>query len=521
MTRLHEEVYLRLPHRRLVILGEPGSGKTSAMILLLLAALDHRRGLPWPRRAAAPVPVWLTLGGWDPASQPLREWARGALNRDHPYLRAAEYGPDAAGELLRTRRVALFLDGLDEMAEPARGRALERLRDEAGGLCAVLTSRTGQYREAVAAGWLDNVAVIELRPVRPRAAADFLMRDQAEPQRDRWQRVCANLDANPGSVAARVMDNPLALSLARDAYQHDDPAALIDEQRHGTAEGLRRHLLARTLDLAYPNEDERQQVVRWLAWIAYHMGASRDLRWWQIPTWIPARQTRLAVGLLAGLAFGLAFGLAGGLAGGLTARPGVEPSMLEPRWPKSGETREILAGGLAGGLAFGLAGGLGGGLGGGLAGGLAFGLAGGPVGGLVGGLGVAVAELWLTPVAESSASTPISTYDGDRRANLLISLAFGLTFGLAVGLAVGLAGGASSYIQLTEMVLLCRRQRPPRYMQLLEVALDRQVLRRAGAVYQFRHAELQDHLAAAQAPTCPSHPRHAIEEGQRDVDGRR
>jgi hypothetical protein len=32
-------------------------------------------------------------------------------------------------------------------------------------------------------------------------------------------------------------------------------------------------------------------------------------------------------------------------------------------------------------------------------------------------------------------------------------------------------------------------------IQVLEDAHHRQVLRQAGAVYQFRHAELQDHLA--------------------------
>jgi hypothetical protein len=36
-------------------------------------------------------------------------------------------------------------------------------------------------------------------------------------------------------------------------------------------------------------------------------------------------------------------------------------------------------------------------------------------------------------------------------------------------------------------------------MRVCEDALDRQVLRQAGAVYQFRHAELQDHLAASTA----------------------
>jgi hypothetical protein len=37
-------------------------------------------------------------------------------------------------------------------------------------------------------------------------------------------------------------------------------------------------------------------------------------------------------------------------------------------------------------------------------------------------------------------------------------------------------------------------------MPLLQVASDRQVLRQAGAVYQFRHAALQDLLADVSFP---------------------
>jgi hypothetical protein len=70
VTRLHEEVYQRLPHRLLVILGTRGAGKTAAMILLMLAALDHRSRLSGEQRRHTHVPVWLTLGGWDPASTP-------------------------------------------------------------------------------------------------------------------------------------------------------------------------------------------------------------------------------------------------------------------------------------------------------------------------------------------------------------------------------------------------------------------------------------------------------------------
>src|SRR5664279_943628 len=59
--------------------------------------------------------------GWDPATATLSEWAVTTVVRDHPYLRAVDYGPEAATLLIRTGRVALFLDGLDEMPSDTRG----------------------------------------------------------------------------------------------------------------------------------------------------------------------------------------------------------------------------------------------------------------------------------------------------------------------------------------------------------------------------------------------------------------
>lgn len=77
VTRLHDEVYAKLPHGRLILLGGPGAGKTGAMILLLLAALDQRASLTGDQRGRVPVPVWLTLGGWNPAAKSLHQWAVG------------------------------------------------------------------------------------------------------------------------------------------------------------------------------------------------------------------------------------------------------------------------------------------------------------------------------------------------------------------------------------------------------------------------------------------------------------
>jgi hypothetical protein len=90
-------------------------------------------------------------------------------------------------------------------------------------------------------------------------------------------------------------------------------------------------------------------------------------------------------------------------------------------------------------------------------------------------------------------------------------LVFGLVFGLAGGLTTGLAGGLvygpglsmrrtawPSYM-FTRGWLALHRQLPGPLMSFLADAHKQGVLRQAGAVYQFRHIELQHRLAARPA----------------------
>lgn len=94
-------------------------------------------------------------------------------------------------------------------------------------------------------------------------------------------------------------------------------------------------------------------------------------------------------------------------------------------------------------------------------------------------------------------------------------LAGGLVVGLVVGLAIGLLFGlmcASITVSLAELILATTGAGRVKFIRVLEDAYHRQVLRQVGAVYQFRHAELQDHLAeihrrhiptpAAGRPSC-------------------
>lgn len=549
VTRLHDEVYARLPHGRLVLLGGPGAGKTGAMILLLLAALEHRISVSSDKRAQVPVPVWLTLGSWDPVTMTLRQWAVYTMNRDYPALRARDYGPDAVTELLRGGQVALFLDGLDEMPEELRIRALQRADEEARGLRVVITSRPDEYRSALHVGTPANIAVIELHPVQPDVAATYLLRDQVGPTRQRWELVAAYLRQHPDSIAAQALDNPLNLSLARDVYVNQDPAVLIDPDQYLTADEIRENLIEQILTTAYPDEKQRAEATQWLTWIAHYMGTNRDLVWWNIPTWVTPWQLRLTRGLLAFLVavIGIvlvptlrnySFAVGGVSALGALSFPAIfgflagsfdwlrrGPAMLVPRWPHRQELGVIalfvLGAAILGGVAslfpadpqghtqasvVGFSGALG----------LTFGVA------------FMLPRRWRTPVANSTSATPIGTYQADLRSSktigLLVTFAawagflvaswlgeasvplwyiivWGLGFGLAVGLCVVLMSGEVVQVKLTEFLLACQRRGKIHFLRLLEDASNRQLLRQAGAVYQFRHAALQDHIATTYIST--------------------
>ncbi|MFC4852925.1 NACHT domain-containing protein [Actinophytocola glycyrrhizae] len=150
-----------------------------------------------------------------------------------------------------------------------------------------------------------------------------------------------------------------------------------------------------------------------------------------------------------------------------------------------------------------------------------FGLVFGVVWGLVWG----VMANFEAPVDISSAGSPVDLLNTNRRTVVVQSLAlglmtwltytamvavlhgprFGLAYGLSYGLVLGLAIslGASSltawgtWMVFARVWLPVNGRLPWTLPEFLEDAYRRGVLRRAGAVYQFRHARLQDHLKQA------------------------
>src|ERR1035437_10162795 len=95
------ELLAQVPTGRLVVLGEPGAGKTMLMVRLVLDLLARRVD-------GNPVPILASVASWDPAAQDLRDWLATRLLIDHPALA----GPPRAGMTESTQAAALLAAGL-------------------------------------------------------------------------------------------------------------------------------------------------------------------------------------------------------------------------------------------------------------------------------------------------------------------------------------------------------------------------------------------------------------------------
>ncbi|MFD8710458.1 helix-turn-helix domain-containing protein [Streptomyces anulatus] len=336
------EAYRGIPSGRLVILGRAGSGKSIMAIRLVLDLL----GGSGPDRSRR-VPVIFGVGAWDATAVALRDWLVDLLLRDYPHLaRRTPGGSTLAAALVDAGLILPVLDGFDEIAEGLRQEALEALN--ATSLPLVLTSRAGEYAEAVSAARAPLVwaAGIELAGLTPDDLSAYLSRttrpaaqggrapggDGGEGGEALWDIVLEVLRSGndpAGGRLAEVLSTPLMIALARTMYSEApgrDPAELLDAGRFPTASSLEDHLLAGFVPTVYrprvaeraatgdPDRDRRQDRRRnwdpdrarhWLGHLAHHLVRldrdRHDLAWWQIGESLPRSTRVLTVALVSAL----------------------------------------------------------------------------------------------------------------------------------------------------------------------------------------------------------------------------
>ena len=319
------EVFERIPSRRLVVLGEPGAGKSVLAMHFIVAAL---RG----RVAGDPVPVLFPVAAWNPRDASLSTWMVSRLCVDYPFLggRVAS-GATLAGDLVERGRIWPVLDGLDEAPEPIRAEVITTLnRTLSADHRMLLTCRTAEFVAAVEAAEdvVTAAAVIELTPLGLDEVASYL-RVTAPTRRgvNKWEPIFTHLRTQPEDPLSAVLTTPLMTSLARVAYseQAADPAVLLDRTRFATADSIGDHLLDQLVPAVYsaPTTQGRGWRAggpgRWLSLLAADLNrlGTRDIAWWELYRGLPPTPFRLVSGVAVGLAAALGVTLLAGVSLGV------------------------------------------------------------------------------------------------------------------------------------------------------------------------------------------------------------
>jgi hypothetical protein len=279
--------YASLPSGRMVVLGDPGTGKTVLVIHLLLDLLQNRDD---PVSAPQRVPVMLNASTWN-IETTFSHWLAAQLR--------IGYGlpPRVARALVEGGHVLPLLDGLDEMDPPG---------DSSGGACAALgqlnvgpwsdepvivvcrSKEFQQLRKSQAdaqEGSLRAADVIKLHPYSTGEARAYLVqrRDAAGLDSDGWAAVINALETRPSSPLVRALAMPWVLNLAARQLSAGGESAVRKIASTRNARKLENLLFAdlipSTVEADSAGEKVRgytvEQTHHWLRGLALHLAAQR------------------------------------------------------------------------------------------------------------------------------------------------------------------------------------------------------------------------------------------------------
>src|SRR5215217_1030668 len=253
--------------RRLLIVGEPGAGKTIAAYSLI-EYLDETEGVER-------VPLLVNLSAWQ-AQENFEAFLVDYLVSEVGYQVRK---PAVARAFIHSPRYNLVLDGLDEIPAGLRTRFSERLDKFLEGLpsevAVVVTCRTQEYQELREAytpstslgldqEGLGLVQAVEIRPLTSEQL-DSAFTELAKVDSD-WETFLTQRHLKASQRARDLLSNPLFLNLA--VIGRLRPRALLkcDEDQD-----LRALVLERYLDrvlLVDQSQREPKDVRRYLTWIA-------------------------------------------------------------------------------------------------------------------------------------------------------------------------------------------------------------------------------------------------------------
>jgi len=260
---------------RLLIVGEPGSGKTVLLLKLAIRLLDE---LPANNPDSGLVPVVFNLSSWSEQYALFGDWLNAVL--------VSGYGLSKgfASELLSKQKIILLLDGLDELArtdapnEAARKRAAcltslnHYLQDERRMIICCRTEQFLQIRESTGqdAPAPAKIEVLSLTDEQIRSALSVAATDE----KIKHHAAARNfLKRDRGNRAlAEVLRTPFFFNIAQTVFDHES----FEKEVPNDAEKLKTWLLKEFVEAKFSEPDKTHfcssvKAKAWITWLAQHM----------------------------------------------------------------------------------------------------------------------------------------------------------------------------------------------------------------------------------------------------------
>lgn len=237
----------------LLILGEPGAGKTSLMLQLARSLLFRAES-----DESLPVPVVFLLSTWAEEQLPLDQWFIEELVSKYEV-------PRPLGEQwVREEMLLPLLDGLDEVAAPARSACVTAINTykKAHGLASlVVCSRFSEYLLSAPRVLLQSAVVV--RPLTPEQIDDYFSH-----LGQRFAGIVSLLREDP--AFRRLVTTPLMLTIITQAYQEKSAGELLhfsspSAQYHRILTTYVEQMLHRHASTGQPSPQECIQQLSYLA----------------------------------------------------------------------------------------------------------------------------------------------------------------------------------------------------------------------------------------------------------------
>ncbi len=299
---------------KLLILGGPGSGKTTELLTLADVLCQNAKTNP-----EAAIPVIFELSQWQPSSGSLQDWMVEQLQLHY----GLELDPKTSQEWLNHNRILPLLDGLNGDRETMAEAILainELLGDkEQPSQPVVVCCRTQDYQRCQERLHL-NTAVC-LQPLTHQQIQEYLQNSFDQPGYEKFVQTLKQ--DQPGLLT--LARTPLGLHLMPKAYPDAVVPKLEGESQEVDNPPNRR--LGQLFDayieqcLGASNESDYQpsETRRYLTWLANTLqreGKTEFLIEGMQPSWLKKSQQRFALKLVSSLLIALIWGL---LFGGIYA----------------------------------------------------------------------------------------------------------------------------------------------------------------------------------------------------------